>query len=127
MPPHDYPLQENAPGIILEAYTRHYPAESMARIFDRPDGKEWDYVFNCGGETRYSQEDEVYKLRSLGLSLALGNEAAKRKIKVFVELSTGMVYKPDSQPSKEGDKKKPWSKIAVFKQQAEEQLAKIEG
>ncbi|KAI6373934.1 hypothetical protein MCOR25_003321 [Pyricularia grisea] len=101
--------------------------ESMARIFDRPDGKEWDYVFNCGGETRYSQEDEVYKLRSLGLSLALGNEAAKRKIKVFIELSTGMVYKPDSQPSKEGDKQKPWSKIAVFKQQAEEQLAKIEG
>ena len=38
-----------------------------------------------------------------------------------------MVYKPDSQPSKEGDKLKPWSKIAVFKLQAEEQLAKIEG
>jgi hypothetical protein len=48
-------------------------------------------------------------------------------VKAFVELSTGMVYKPDSQPSKEGDKLKPWSKIAVFKLQAEEQLAKIEG
>ena len=52
---------------------------------------------------------------------------AKRGVKVFVELSTGMVYKPDSQPSKEGDKTKPWSKIAVFKLQAEEQLSKIEG
>ncbi|KAK0731154.1 hypothetical protein B0H67DRAFT_639577 [Lasiosphaeris hirsuta] len=101
--------------------------QALARIFDRPDGKEWDYVFNCGGETLYSQEDEVYKVRSLGLSLALGREAAKRGIKCFVELSTGMVYKPDSSPSKEQDKLKPWSKIAVFKLQAEEELAKIEG
>ena len=59
--------------------------------------------------------------------MAAGKEAAKRGVKAFVELSTGMVYKPDSQPSKEGDKLKPWSKIAVFKLQAEEQLAKIEG
>ncbi|KAJ9157794.1 NAD dependent epimerase/dehydratase [Pleurostoma richardsiae] len=101
--------------------------QSLARIFDRADGKEWDYVFNCGGETRYSQEDEVYKLRSLALSLAVGKEAARRKVKVFVELSTGMVYKSDSAASKEGDKLKPWSKIATFKLQAEEELAKIEG
>jgi hypothetical protein len=38
-----------------------------------------------------------------------------------------MVYKSDSSPSKEGDKLKPWNKIAVFKLQAEEELAKIEG
>ena len=101
--------------------------DALARVFDRPDGKQWDYVFNCGGETRYSQEDEVYRLRSLNLSLALGKEAAKRQVKVFIELSTGMVYKSDSSPSKEGDKLKPWSKIAVFKLQAEEELARIEG
>jgi len=100
---------------------------SLTRIFDRSNGKQWDYVFNCGGETRYSQEDEVYKARSLALSVAVGKESAKRGVKAFVELSTGMVYKPDSQPSKEGDKLKPWSKIAVFKLQAEEELAKIEG
>lgn len=99
----------------------------MARIFDRADGKAWDYVFNCGGETKYSQEDEVYKARSLALSLAVGKEAAKRKVKCFVELSTGMVYKPDSTPSKENDKLKPWSKVAVFKLEAEVELAKIEG
>ena len=57
----------------------------------------------------------------------MGKEAAKRGVKAFIELSTGLVYKPDSQPSKEGDKLKPWSKIAIFKLQAEEQLAKIEG
>jgi hypothetical protein len=38
-----------------------------------------------------------------------------------------MVYKPNSSPSKEGDKLKPWSKIATYKAQAEEQLAKIQG
>jgi len=102
-------------------------AEGLSRIFDRADGKQWDYVFNCGGETRYSQEDEVYKLRNLALSVALGKEAANRGIKAFVELSTGMVYKSDSSPSKETDKLKPWSKIAVFKLQAEEELAKIPG
>lgn len=101
--------------------------EALARIFDRKDGKEFDYVFNCGGETRYSQEDEVYKLRSLALSLAVGKEAAKRGVKVFVELSTGMVYKSDSSASKETDKLKPWSKIAQFKLKAEEELAKIDG
>ncbi|KIH91760.1 NAD dependent epimerase dehydratase family protein [Sporothrix brasiliensis 5110] len=101
--------------------------QSLARIFDRADGSQWDYVFNCGGETRYSQDDEVYRLRSLGLSLAVGQEAAKRGVKAFVELSTGMVYKPDSKASEESDKLKPWSRIAVFKLQAEEQLAKIEG
>ncbi len=69
----------------------------------------------------------MYKLRSLALSLAVGREAAKRNVKVFVELSTGMVYKSDAKASAEGDKLKPWSKIAVFKLQAEEELAKIPG
>jgi nucleoside-diphosphate-sugar epimerase len=101
--------------------------QALAKIFEREGGKSWDYVFNCGGETRYSQEDEVYKLRSLALSIAVGKEAAKHGARAFIELSTGMVYKSDSSPSKEGDKLKPWSKIAVFKLQAEEELAKIEG
>ncbi|CAN8099430.1 unnamed protein product [Discula destructiva] len=101
--------------------------QALARVFDRKDGKQFDYVFNCGGETRYSQEDEVYKLRSLELSLVVGREAAKRGVKAFVELSTGMVYKSDSNASKETDRLKPWSKIATFKLKAEEELAKIEG
>ncbi|KAF2186975.1 NAD dependent epimerase/dehydratase family protein-like protein [Zopfia rhizophila CBS 207.26] len=101
--------------------------QSLQRIFDRENGKQFDYVFNCGGETRYSQEDEVYKMRSYGLSLSVGREAAKRRVKCFVELSTGMVYKPDSVPRKETDKLKPWSKLAKWKLTSEEDLAKIEG
>lgn len=101
--------------------------KSLPRVFDREGGKQFDYVFNCGGETRYSQEEKVYELRSYGLSMALGREAAKRKVKCFVELSTGMVYKSDSTPRKETDKLKPWLNLAKWKLKAEEDMAKIEG
>ncbi|PSN63420.1 NAD dependent epimerase/dehydratase family protein [Corynespora cassiicola Philippines] len=101
--------------------------QSLPRIFDRENGKEFDYVFNCGGETRFSQDDEVYKMRSLGLSMTMGKEAAKRKVKCFIEISTGMVYKPESAPRKETDKLKPWNKLAKWKLQAEEDLAQIDG
>lgn len=101
--------------------------QSLPRVFNRANGKEFDYVFNCGGETRYSQEDEVYRVRSYDLSMAVGREAAKRNVKCFVELSTGMVYRPDSVPRKETDKLKPWLKLAKWKLAAEEDLAKIEG
>jgi nucleoside-diphosphate-sugar epimerase len=57
--------------------------------------------------------------------VSVAKEAAKRGVKAFVELSTGMVYKSDSSPSKESDRLKPWSKIAIYKLQAEEELAKI--
>ncbi|RKF63982.1 putative nad dependent epimerase dehydratase family protein [Erysiphe neolycopersici] len=100
---------------------------SLPRIFDRKNGKQWDYVFNCGGETRNFQDKEVYRARSLALSVAVGKEAAKRGVKAFVELSTGSVYKSESRPSKEDSKLKPWNQIAAFKLQAEEQLAKIDG
>lgn len=107
--------------------------QSQARIFDLPAGpkgakREFDFVFNCGGETRFSQDDEVYKVRSYQLSLAVGKEAAKRGVKAFIEVSTGQVYSPNKTPQKEGDKtSKPHTKQAKWKLQAEEDLAKIPG
>lgn len=100
----------------------------MSRIFDRPNTTApFDYVFNCGGETRYSQPDEVYKLRSFALSVNLAREAARRNIPAFVECSTGMVYKPDRNPRKESDKTKPWLKLAKWRLDAEAELSKIPG
>lgn len=107
--------------------------QSQARIFDLPDSsdgqkREFDYVFNCGGETRFSQEDEVYKLRSYQLSVTVGKEAAKRGVKAFIEISTGTVYNPNKTPQKENDKtSKPHTKQAKWKLAAEEELAKIPG
>jgi nucleoside-diphosphate-sugar epimerase len=69
----------------------------------------------------------VYKARSHTLSLTIGKEAAKRRIKYFLELSTGMVYKPKEKPRKETDKLEPWLKLASWKLQAEQDLSKIDG
>lgn len=96
-------------------------------MFARPDGSTWDYVFNCGGDTRLSQDDEIYRQRNLKLSVAAGKEAAKKGVKCWVELSTGAVYKSDREPSKESDKLKPWLKLAKYHLEAEEELKKIEG
>lgn len=101
----------------------------MSRIFDRPHTTApWDYVFNLGGETALSQTPELYRLRSYTLSTTLAAEAAKRGCGVFVEASTGMVYSPiRNPPRKEGDKLKPWLKLAKAKLEAEEALSKIPG
>ena len=101
----------------------------MSRIFDRPDTTApWDYVFNLGGETALSQTPELYRLRSYTLSTTLAAEAAKRNCGVFVEASIGMVYSPTrNPPRKEGDKLKPWLKLAKAKLEAEEALSRIPG
>lgn len=101
-------------------------AHSLPRIFNRADGKEFDYVFNCAGEMRFSQDDEIYNLRVLKLAESLGAEAAKRGIKAYVELSSGHVYKAESNPRKESDKLKPTIRLAQYKLKAEEALLKIE-
>ncbi|KAF4555805.1 Hypothetical protein D9617_2g057690 [Elsinoe fawcettii] len=104
--------------------------QALSRIFSLPADsphKEFTYVFNCGGETRYSQDDEVYKARSHALSLNIGREAAKRGVAAYVELSTAQVYEPKRDPRREGDKTKPTSRQAKWKLQAEEDLGRISG
>ena len=97
--------------------------------FEHPDGPDatWDYVFNCAGETAWSQTPEIYKLRSWQLSVTLAKEAAKRRVKSFVEVSTGMVYAPSRAPRTEQDKLKPWLKLAKVKLEAEQELSRIAG
>lgn len=102
-------------------------AEHLPRIFDRANGKQFDYVINCGGETRHSQPDDVYEARSYGLSVILGTEVARRGIPALVECSTAHVYKSGSSPRKESDKLQPWNKLAKWKLKAAEHLGKISG
>lgn len=101
--------------------------ESFPRIFDRPDGKQFDYVINCGGESRISQPEDVYRLRSHALSVALGKEAARRNITAFIECSTASVYKGDRTPQNENTEAKPITKLAKWKLAAENDLRKIPG
>lgn len=84
-------------------------------------------MINCGGETRHSQPDDVYEVRSYGLSVALGREVARRGISALVECSTAHVYKPGSSPRKEEDKLQPWHKLAQWKLKASEEQRKIPG
>ncbi|KAF8245908.1 NAD(P)-binding protein [Wilcoxina mikolae CBS 423.85] len=104
--------------------SRDYTAE---KVFTREDGSSWDYVFNCGGDNRFSQDDEIYKQRSLQLSVTAAKEATKRGVKCWVELSSGAVYKAEREPRKESDKLKPWVRLAKYKLEAEKELEKIEG
>lgn len=100
---------------------------SMSRIFEHPEGPDakWDYVFNLAGETMWSQTPEIYRLRSLQVSVTLAKEAAKHGVKAFIEASTGMVYAHNRTPRTEQDKLKPWLKISKVKLEAEQELAKI--
>ena len=102
---------------------------SMSRVFDHPEGPDgkWDFVFNLGGNTAWSRTIEEYRLQSTQLSVALGKEAAKRRVGVFVEASTGIVYAPDRKPRTEKDKLKPWLNLAKAKLEAEQELARIPG
>lgn len=101
--------------------------EHLPRIFDRANGEQFDYVINCGGETRHSQPDDVYEARSCNLSITLGKECAKRGIPAFIECSTAHVYKSGSSPRKEADKVQPWHKLAKWKLKAADELLKIDG
>jgi len=101
--------------------------QSLERIFSLPGGGSFDYIFNCGGETRYSHDDQVYKARSHALSLTIGAEAARRHCRAYIELSTGQVYESRREPRKESDKTKPGIKLARWKLAAEEELARIPG
>ncbi|MCJ1468452.1 hypothetical protein MMC07_007081 [Pseudocyphellaria aurata] len=105
--------------------------QSLSKIFTLSSGREFSYVFNCGGETRYSQDDSVYSARSLELSLALGRECARRKTPALIEFGSGMIYKSPSSSTissggcKESAPLKPWLKIAKYKLRAEEGLEKL--
>ncbi|KAL8714762.1 MAG: hypothetical protein Q9220_001275 [cf. Caloplaca sp. 1 TL-2023] len=108
--------------------------QSLAKIFTPPSTcprKEYAYVFNCGGETRYSQEDAVYKARSTELTINLAKECARRKTPALIEFSTGQIYKPPSNSTiksggcKEDAPTKPWTKLAKYKLLAEEELEKL--
>ncbi|KAJ3239239.1 hypothetical protein HDU81_006344 [Chytriomyces hyalinus] len=101
---------------------------TLTKVFTRGDGsQEYDYVFNLASESKYSLADEVYEERISALSIGIAKEAAKRKIKGFMQLSTGQVYAYDKKPADESAKVKPWTNLAKYKLKAEDALREIPG
>lgn len=105
---------------------------SLERMFTLASGRQFSYVFNCGGETRYSQEPSIYALRSTALTTNLATHIAKmRPSPNLVEFSTGMVYKsPNSSTISSGGctetaQLRPWLKVSKAKLHAEEVLEKL--
>jgi len=98
---------------------------TIAKVFD--DDVSYDYVINLAGETKYSQADEVYTENIYDVTVTTATEAAKRNVKLYIEVSTAQVYASGSKASDETGKLKPWTGLAKAKLKAEEQLAKIDG
>ena len=106
--------------------------QSLDRMFTLASGRKFTYVFNCGGETRYSQDPSVYALRSTTLTTTLATYIANiTPSPILVEFSTGAIYKSPSSSTissggcSETAQLKPWLKIAKAKLQAEEALEKL--
>lgn len=100
---------------------------SIEKAFGLDGNEPWDVVFNLAAETKYGQTEAVYEEKVYVLSVNCAKEAAKRKVKVFVEASTGQVYDGDKKTSTEESKTKPWTLLAKYKLKAEEEMKKIQG
>lgn len=87
----------------------------------------FDYVINCAAETKYGHNDDVYKERVHNVSVSCAQEAAKQGVKRFIEVSTAQVYEPNNKSKNEGAKLEPWTNIAKWKLQCEEDIKKIAG
>jgi len=90
-------------------------------------GVKFDYVINCAAETKYGHNDEVYKERVHHLSYTCAEEAAKQGVKRFIEVSTAQVYESGSKPKDESGKVDPWTNLAKWKLQVEEDFKNISG
>jgi len=101
-------------------------AEGAAKAFQDPEG-DYNIVINLAGETKLSQQDNVYVDGITKLSTNVGQEALKHKTEKFIEVSTAEVYEPSNKPSNESSSLKPWTGIGRAKLQAEEALKSAKG
>lgn len=99
-------------------------AASCRNAFIDPDG-DYDYVINAAGETKHGQSDPVYKEGITKLSLNCAKEASVLGIKRYIEISSGHVSRSEKVPMRENDKPDPWTVVARFKLQVEEEMRNI--
>lgn len=97
------------------------PASCAAAFGD----EEWDWVINAAGETKTGQVDAVYHEGIVRLSTNCAKEAAKRRVKVYLEVSAGSMASDEKVPHKESDACNPWTGVAKCKRQVEEELKTI--
>ncbi|XP_063995453.1 uncharacterized protein YbjS [Diachasmimorpha longicaudata] len=84
-----------------------------------------DFVFNCAGETKSGQTDPVYKEGIYKLSMNCAQQAAKLGVKRYIEISAGNMSSSEKAPVKEDETPDPWTYVAKYKLQVENDLKKI--
>jgi len=100
--------------------------EATAKAFQDPEG-DYNIVINLAGETKLSQQDNVYTDGITKLSTNVGQAALKHKTEKFIEVSTAEVYEPANKPSNESGGLKPWTGIGRAKLSAEQALKGMNG
>lgn len=97
----------------------------VTRVFDDASGP-YDWVVNLAAETRFGLDEAVYQERVVTLLKKCAEEALKKGVKRWIEVSTAQIYDADKKPSKEATAKaKPWTKLARAKYEAEQALLQL--
>ncbi|XP_017885506.1 uncharacterized protein LOC108628246 [Ceratina calcarata] len=84
-----------------------------------------DFVINCAGETKSGQTDPVYKEGIYKLSMNCAQQAAKLQVDRYVEISAGNFSTSDKHPLKEEQIGEPWTFVAKYKLQVENDIKNI--
>ncbi|KAL4702820.1 hypothetical protein ACJJTC_003978 [Scirpophaga incertulas] len=98
---------------------------SCASALDPGDGKIWELVVNCAGETRVGQTEAVYEEGIVTLSANVAKHCATLKVPRLVEISSGHMYSSDK-PHKENDPVEPWTVEGRMKSKVEQQLKSMQ-
>jgi len=87
----------------------------------------FDYVVNLCGETRFGLAEEEYKKKCLEPAVLAAKASVEAKVQKFVEVSTAQVYSSDKKASAEDGKLAPWTILAKYRLEAENELKKLKG
>ncbi|KAG7174992.1 uncharacterized protein LOC121858644 [Homarus americanus] len=87
--------------------------------------EEWDWVINAAGEAKTGQVEAVYREGIVRLSTNCANEAAKRKVKIYVEISAGSMASNEKVPHKESADCNPWTVTSKCKYQVEKEIKSL--
>ncbi|KAK7497804.1 hypothetical protein BaRGS_00010938 [Batillaria attramentaria] len=97
---------------------------SVENVF-ATDAEPFDYVVNFAAETKYGQSEPVYHEGIVRLSENCARTAARLKVHMYVELSSGQMVSSEKKPYKEDSKCDPWTNMARHKLEVEQLLSNI--
>eukprot|EP01084_Bolivina_argentea_P039026 72125_1 len=95
----------------------------IKKVFNAKCG--YDYIINLCGETRFGQTDQDYKIKITETCKKSMIAAMNVKtLKMWIEVSTAQIYKPEKKPLNENGKQEPFTKMATYRLQSEQLIEK---